>query len=155
MYEAYEWRPSQDLFMARAVLSGHLISLGQLTQAFGGESFEVQQAYLQSYSLVQYIISTYGREDFHSFVLRLARGQSFEQALEETFLLSPPTFEAQWKGHLRLRFTWIPILTSAGLLWFLISSSLFGIYIIRKRKNRRILLEWSREEQEEGKDNEG
>ena len=154
MYEAYEWHPSQELLMARAVLSGRLISLDPLTQAFGGEGFEIQQAYLQSYSLVNHLISTYGREDFHSFVLRLARGQSFEQALQETFLLSPQTFEAKWKQYLRLRFNWIPVLTSTAVLWFLISSPLFGIYLIRKRKNRRILQKWSREEQREEKDNE-
>ena len=154
MYEAYEWSPSQDLLMARAVLSERLISLDQLTQAFGGESFEIQLAYLQSYSLVNYLMSTHGREDFHSFVLRLAQGQPFEQALQETFLLSPQTFEANWKRHLRFRFNWIPVLTSTGVLWFLISSSLFGIYLIRKRKNRRILQEWSKEEQLEEKDSE-
>lgn len=153
MYEAYEWSPSQDLLMARAVLSERLISLDQLTQVFGGESFEIQLAYLQSYSLVNYLISTYGREDFHSFVLQLAGGQPFEQALQETFLLSPQSFEDGWKRYLRLRFNWIPILTSTAALWFLISSSLFGIYLIRKRKNRRILQEWIREEQREEKDN--
>jgi hypothetical protein len=153
MYEAYEWSPSQDLLMARAVLSERLISLDQLTQVFGGESFEIQLAYLQSYSLVNYLISTYGREDFHSFVLRLAGGRPFEQALQETFFLSPQTFEDRWKRYLRLRFNWIPILTSTAAIWFLISSSLFGIYLIRKRKNRRILQEWSREEQREEKDN--
>jgi len=148
MYEAYEWNPSQDLLMARAVFAGRLLSLDQLTRAFGGESFEVQPAYLQSYSLVNYLISTYGREEFHSFVQRLARGQPFEQALQETFLLSPQSFEAGWKRYLRLRFNWIPILTSTTALWFLISSSLFGIYFIRKRKNRRILQRWRREEQQ-------
>jgi len=154
MYEAYEWHPSQDLLMARAVLSGRLISLDQLTKAFGGEGSEIQQAYFQSYSLVNYLISTYGRQDFHSFVLRLSRGQPFEQALQETFPLSPQSFETKWKRHLRLRFNWIPILTSTAVLWFLIASSLFGIYLIRKRKNRRILRKWSREDQWEEKDNE-
>jgi len=154
MYEAYEWHPSQDLLMARAVLSGQLISLDKLTKAFGGEGFEIHQAYFQSYSLVNYLISTYGRQDFHSFVLRLSRGQPFEQALQETFPLSPQSFETKWKRHLRLRFNWIPILTSTAVLWFLIASSLFGIYLIRKRKNRRILRKWSREDQWEEKDNE-
>ena len=113
-YEAYEWNPSQDLLMARAVFSGPLLSLDQLTRAFGGESFDVQLAYLQSYSLVNYLISTYGREDFHSFVLRLARGQHFEQALQQTFHLSPQSFEDGWKRYLSLRFNWIPILTSTS-----------------------------------------
>jgi hypothetical protein len=128
--------------------------LDRLPQAFDGEDVSIRQAYFQSYSLVNYLISTYGGEDFHAFVRRLARGQSFEQALRETFLLSPQSFETAWKRHLRLRFNWIPILTSTAVLWFFISSSLIGIYLIRKRKNRRILGEWSREEQGEEKDDE-
>jgi hypothetical protein len=151
MYEAYEWNPSQYLLMARAVLSGRVLSLDRLTRSFVGESFEVELAYLQSYSLVNYLISTYGREKFRAFVLRLARGQSFEEALNQTFQLSPQSFEAGWKRHLKVRFNWIPILTSTTVLWFLISISFFGIYFVRKRKNRRILQQWRRQEQEEEK----
>jgi hypothetical protein len=153
MYEAYEWNPSQDLLMGRAVLSGELLSLDQLTRAFGGESFEVQLAYLQSYSLINYLISTYGREGFHAFVLQLARGQSFDEALQKTLNLSAQSLEAGWKRHLKIRFNWIPILTSTTVLWFLITCSFFGIYLVRKRKNRRILQRWRREEQQEEKNN--
>jgi hypothetical protein len=129
--------------------------LDRLTLAFDGEDVAIRQAYFQSYSLVNYLITTYGGEDFHAFVRRLARGQSFEQALQETVLLTPQSFEAAWKRHLSLRFNWIPILTSTAVLWFLISSSLIGIYLIRKWKDRRILGEWSREEQGEVKEDGG
>jgi hypothetical protein len=147
MYEAYEWSPSQDLLMTRAVLSGSLISLNRLTQAFNGNDFAVEQAYVQSYSLVNDLISTYGREDFHAFVLRLARGQPFEPAFEESFHLSVQGFEADWRRRLTFRYSWIPILTSTALLWFLIASTLIGAYVIRKRRNRRTLQAWREEEQ--------
>ena len=149
MYESYEWRPSQDYLMARAVLSGTLIPLEDLTQAFGGNHFNVQKAYLQSYSLVHYLFSTYGPSQFHQFVLLLSKGNSFEKARMDAFEITPHAFEKKWERYLAFRFNWIPVLTSAGVLWALITFFLFGIFFIRKRKNKKILEEWARQEQME------
>lgn len=147
MYESYEWHPAQDLRMTIAVLSGGVIPLEELTGAFGGKEFEVQQAYVQSYSLVNFLISTYGQEGFQFFVHRLARGKPFQQALEDAFHLSPQTFQTKWKRHLRVRFNWIPFLTSTTVLWFVISSTLFFVYLIRKHRNQKIIEEWEKEEE--------
>ncbi|HEX9756343.1 MAG TPA: peptidase MA family metallohydrolase [Nitrospiria bacterium] len=149
MYESYEWRPSQDVLMARAVLSGTLIPLEDLTQAFGGNHFDVQKAYFQSYSLVHYLLSTYGPSRFRHFVLLLSKGKSFEQALQNAFDITPQAFETKWKRYLAFRFNWVPLLTSTGVLWGLITVSLIGIYFVRKRKNKEILKEWAEQEERE------
>ena len=146
MYASYEWRPSQDMVMGRAVLSGNLIPLDELTQAFGGKQHRVQLAYYQSYSLIHYLISNYGNQQFQELIRLLSLGQSFEDALQDSLLISSQTLEAEWKRYLKFRFNWIPLLTSTGVLWAFISLSLIGVYFVRKRRTKRILERWALEE---------
>ncbi len=146
MYASYEWRPSQDMVMGRAVLSGNLIPLEQLTHAFRGTQQRVQLAYYQSYSLIHYLISNYGSHKFQELIRLLSQGQSFEDALQNSLLISSQTLEVQWKRYLKFRFNWIPVLTSTGVLWAFISLSLVGVYFVRKRRTKRILEKWALEE---------
>ena len=146
VYTSYEWSPFQDMVMGRATLSGNLIPLNELTQAFGGKQHRVQLAYYQSYSLIHYIISNYGRQPFQELIRLLSLGQPFEDAIRRSLKISPQTLETQWKRYLKFRFNWIPLLTSTGVLWTLISLSLIGVYFIRKRRTKRILERWALEE---------
>jgi hypothetical protein len=148
MYESYEWHPSQDILMGKYVLSRRLIPLNELTRAFSAPFSEVQQAYLQSYSLVNYMISKHGLEAFHHLLTLLSHGESFDLAIQQVFNLSPEEFETQWKKYLRLRYNWIPLLTSSGLFWLLISLLLIASFLYRRRRNKRILEKWSEEEKE-------
>ena len=146
MYESYEWRPSQDVLMGRYVLTGRLIPLRELTRAFQADAFGARQAYLQSYSLVNHIISDYGREAFHQLIRRLSRGEPFAQGVERALGISPEELEARWIRHLKLRYNWLPFLTSSGLLWLLITLGVIFAYAHRKRRARKILDQWAEEE---------
>ena len=146
MYESYEWHPSQDILMAKYVLSGQLFPLQDLNHVFEADPFEVRQAYLQSYSLVNFMISTYGREAFHQLIKQLSQGEPFGQAIEEVFRVSPLEFEAHWMKQIRFRYTWIPLLTSSTALWLLIIAVLTGAYIQRKIRAQKILERWAEEE---------
>ena len=146
MYASYEWRPSQDMVMGRAVLSGNLIPLDELTQAFGAHQQRVRLAYYESYSLIHYLISSYGRKPFQDLILLLSKGQSFEDALQASLFISPHDLEAKWKRYLKFRFNWAPLLTSTGVLWAFISLSLIWVYFVRKRRAKKILEQWALEE---------
>lgn len=146
MYEAYEWRPAQDVQMGKYVLSDQLIPLEELTQAFSRDAYGVRQAYLQSYSLVNHILSEYGRPAFHGLIERLSRGEAFEQAAPVALGVSLEELEAEWRRHLRFRYNLIPFLTSSTLLWVLITLVLTATYVQRKRRARKVLAQWAEEE---------
>ena len=146
MYESYEWRPSQDILMGRYVLSGRLIPLRQLTRSFQSGAFEVRQAYLQSYSLVNHMISSYGPKPFHRLIRRLSQGERFNQAAEQALGVSVRELEEQWIRHLKLRYNWLPLLTSSAFLWLLITVGVVWAYAHRKRRQRRVLEQWAEEE---------
>jgi hypothetical protein len=146
MYAAYEWNPVQDFILGRAVLTGRLLPLAQLTRDFGHDPFAVREAYLQSYSLVNYLIAAHGRDRFARFLRALAGGARFDQALSEVYGLTPERFEADWRRHLALRYNWIPLLTSSAFLWFLTTTAFVAAYVYRRRRNRAILERWAIEE---------
>ncbi len=140
-----EWHPSQDFVMARAVLTGRLIPLEELAVAFR-EDERIRQAYIQSRSLVQFLIIRHGEEGLRRLLESLSRGVSFETATEEALGTPFEAFEGQWLRHVRTRYNWIPVLTSSTVLWLLVIMGLAWVWIRKRRQNRRTQEGWQNEE---------
>lgn len=56
--------------------------------------------------------------------------------------------EEKWRNYVKLRFSWIPILTSTTTLWFLVTIAFILAYVRKRRENRLKLAEWEREEED-------
>jgi len=146
MYEAYEWEPGQEWTLVQAVIANRVPPLDDLTARFERGEVEARLAYLLAGALVNDMIVTYGREAFGNFVDRLARGESFDDAMVGAFGVSPPLFEQRWRAHLDRRYAWIPILTSSSAVWAIVMGAAFAAYVARRRRNRRIRAEWATDE---------
>lgn len=57
-------------------------------------------AYRESLSVVQYIVSVYGEEGLHNIIKNLARGASFNDALENALELNLEGLEREWREWL-------------------------------------------------------
>jgi hypothetical protein len=97
---------------------------------------------------VHYLIHSYGKEAFHDFVIALGRGDRFGHAARETLGEDFHTLEERWHKYLRRRYTWIPLLTSTGTLWFLASLVFLAAYIRKKFTARAKASQWSEDERE-------
>ena len=146
IYVAREWSPNREVHLTRAVLKGKLIPLGRLVSGFPGDEDRAQLAYAQSADLVHYLIHSYGKEAFHDFVIALGRGDRFGHAAREILGEDFHTFEERWHKHLRRRYTWIPLMTSTGTLWFLASLVFLAAYIRKKVTTRAKAAQWSEDE---------
>jgi len=146
IYVAREWSPNREVSLTRAVLRGKLIPLGRLVSGFPGDEDRAQLAYAQSADLVHYLIHSYGREAFHDFVIALGRGYRFGHAAREILGEDFHTLEEKWHKHLRRRYTWIPLLTSTGTLWFLASLVFLAAYIRKKFTTRAKAAQWPEDE---------
>lgn len=148
IYVAREWSPAREVVLTRAVLRGSLIPLGRLVSTFPEDEKLAGLAYAQSADLVHYLIDSYGNEAFHNFVMALGRGYRFGQAsrlfLGEDFHV----LEERWYKHLRRRFTWVPLLTSTGTLWFLASLVFLAAYVRKKVTARAKAARWPEEEED-------
>jgi hypothetical protein len=54
--------------------------------------------------------------------------------------------EDRWLRYIHIRFSWIPLLTSSGSLWFAACIIFILCYIHKKRSAGRRLREWEQQE---------
>ena len=146
MYTSREWSISRVSTMTKAVLTNSLIPLAEITYHFPREEDRAELAYSESFYLISFLISQYGREGFHRFVREYSSGEGLRKSLFNVYGLTWRILEERWKNYLRLRFSFIPVFTSATTLWFFVSI-LFIIGYLKKRKASRIKLkEWEMED---------
>ena len=146
MYESREWSLSRVSTMTKAVLTDSLIPLSEITSSFPREVARAELAYSQSFYLISFLVSKFGRENFHRFIREYIRGGDLKEILVKVYGIGWDDFEEEWKGYLRLRFSWIPILTSTTTLWFLITLVFILGYARKKRAQRMLYEQWEQED---------
>jgi hypothetical protein len=147
MYEAKEWDFSRISTMTQAVLTDSLIPLTEITYSFPREADKAKLAYAESFYLVSFLVSRYGRGRFHQFIREYSGGKELNRVLLEVYRIRLYELEKKWRDYLRLRFSWIPIATSTTTLWFLAAVALVVGYLKKRRATRLKLEEWEREEE--------
>jgi hypothetical protein len=146
MYESREWDLSRISTITRAVLTDSLIPLSEITRLFPLEANKAELAYSESFYLISFLISQYGKENFHRFLKEYSGGKALKEVLREVYGIKWEDFEEKWKNYLKVRFSWFPLVTSTTTLWFLVTV-VFILAYIRKKKAARLKFEqWEGEE---------
>jgi len=148
MYESREWDFSRVSTMTRAVLTDSLIPLSEITRSFPQEVDRAELAYSESFYLISFLISRYGKESFHRFIKEYSRSRGLKEVLMGVYGIRLEELEKRWRNYLKLRFSWIPIVTSTTTLWFLVTIVFILGYLRKRKANRLKFEEWEREEQE-------
>ncbi len=146
MYEAREWTLRTTAVISAVTLKKKFIPMASLNHAFPIAFEEAEVAYAQSFSLVAYLLNHFGREEFHDFVLNLKKRMTLSQSSQGAFGVSFYELEKRWHRYLRLRYTWIPVVTSTVTLWFLVSIVFFIIYLRKRHQARLKVMEWELED---------
>jgi len=146
MYESREWDLSRVSTMTRAVLTDSLIPLSEITHWFPFEADRAELAYSQSFYLISFLISEYGKDNFHRFLKEYSGGKGLKDVLREVYGIKWEELEEKWSNYLKVRFSWLPIVTSTTTLWFLVAITFILAYIKKKKANRLKIEQWEREE---------
>ena len=146
MYESREWDFSRVSTITRAVLTDSLIPLSEITRWFPFEADKAELAYSESFYLISFLISQYGKESFHRFLKAYSRGKGLKDVLREVYGIKWEEFEKKWRNYLKVRFSWLPIVTSTTTLWFLVTIAFILAYIKKRKATRLKFEEWEREE---------
>lgn len=93
-----------------AVLSGRYLSIRGLTKRFPKEKHSLMLAYEESKSLLEYMISSYGKEGVLSVLNDLKKGANVDEAIQKGLSISLGNLEADWHQHLKRRTTWLTYL---------------------------------------------
>jgi hypothetical protein len=146
MIMAGEWNLSSMAAMTGAVLTGAVLPMEDITTHFPYEESRARIAYAQSFYFISFLKGKFGDSSFKRFLTEYSKYHNFNLAIRKTYFLDWWEVEDMWRQYLRLRFNWIPIITSTGFLWF-VTSIIFVIgYFHKKRKSRLKLKQWEEEE---------
>jgi len=149
MYEAKQWNWQYRMLMTRICLKGDIIPFRELEHSFPVDSIHINIAYAQSFSLISFILNKYGQDSLRDITRALIHGDKIDKALNKVINLDLYNLENVWKKHLRLIYTWVPVLTSSLTLWFVISLIFLLVYYQKKRASMAKLYTWEKEEIEE------
>ncbi len=146
MLQAEEWSMARLSTMTFAVLTDSLLPMDEIAKRFPRDLQQAQLAYCQSYYFLSFLIGEFGLSEFHEFMNIYSTYGNFELALRRAYMLDWLEIEQLWLEYLSLRFSWIPLVTSASTLWFVASILFVVCYINKKRRVRNKLKEWEQEE---------
>ena len=148
MYISREWSFNRASTMTKAVLTNTLIPLSSITHSFPVEAEKASLAYSESFYLISFLISKYGRDNFHRFIKTYIEEGDLQKSLLDVYGVRWGNFEENWKDYLKLRFSWIPIFTSATTLWFFVTMLFILGYLKKRRLKRQKYEEWDIEERD-------
>lgn len=149
MYEAREWTFSRISVLTRASLMDRLIPLPILTLSFPAEEGPAELAYAESFMFISFLINKVGREAFHRLIRDYTRYGDLAGALRRGTGMNLADLEERWLVYLKLRVSWIPIITSVSTLWFVAALIFVYGYTRKKRQANRRLKEMETEEESE------
>lgn len=149
IYEAREWTFSRISVLTNASLMDRLIPLRVLTLSFPAEEGPAELAYAESFMFVSFLINKLGREAFQRLILDYTRYGDLEGALRRGTGMNIADLEERWLVYLKLRVSWIPIITSVSTLWFIAALIFVYGYARKKRQAERRLKEMEKEEESE------
>ncbi|MBN1901750.1 hypothetical protein JW926_10545 [Candidatus Sumerlaeota bacterium] len=150
MHLAGEWSFGDSVNLSLAHVMNRFIPFSQLSENFPYGKSEMRIAYLQSYSMTDFIMKNFfGKGGLNPFLKRLERpNESFEiiSRLQDPIILK--SLEVQWRNHLGARWRNILyIILSGSLTWFFITLLfLYAYYKKRKQKKEQEAL-WEEEYQ--------
>ncbi len=150
MIQAREWNMSRLSTMTFAVLSDSLLPMDSLAQSFPADLRKAKIAYCQSFYFISFLKGEFGPDAFRLFLDNYYRSRDFEHAILSAYRISWSLLEERWLDYLHLRFSWIPILTSSGALWFGAGIIFICSYFRKKRAAARTLRRWEAEERDGG-----
>jgi hypothetical protein len=150
MYEAKEWTFRTTAVISTVTLKKDFIPLAALNREFPLDVQEAETAYAESFSMIAYLLNRFGREKFRAFIRNLQEGKTVSQSVDGAFGMTFYTLEKEWHRHLRMRYTWLPVITSTAALWFLMTLIFLYVYYRKKRRSREKVVEWELEDMWEG-----
>ncbi len=124
-----------------------LLSLSELSRGFHGDPIQARHAYAATADFVGFLASEHGEDSVRALIAEMARGRGFDEALRVATGRDVADIEAAWRGRWSDPALVLKALASTDLLWAVAGLlAIFGAWRARRR-TRRTLARWDREEE--------
>ena len=137
MYAEGMLAPEYTAYLNRAITEDSLLSVRSLSSPFSAYAAEATLSYAQSYSLVAFLISSYGQGKMLDLLNTFSQGSSYDAALETVYGFDMDGLDTLWREYVTGQSQPIddgmhPVVT--GILVALTMGFLFGIVVVIKYK---------------------
>ena len=124
-------------FLTRAALTGNYIPVSDLAVRFPENKQGLLLAYDESKSLIEYIVSEFGKGSILAILENLKDGYEINLAIEKSISISFYELEKQWRARLSKRLTWLIYLSNnLYLILFFLAAVLTIAGFIRLLKKK-------------------
>ena len=100
MHSEGSLEPVLQDYLNGAIAQDRLISVRSLSSPFSAYAGEAALSYAQSYSLVEFLISSYGREKMFELLSTFKEGATYDGALERVYGFDIDGLDEQWRAWL-------------------------------------------------------
>ncbi len=87
----------------RAVSQGKLLSLKTISSNFPADSNAATLSYAESYSVLKYLIDTYGRDKMAALLNVFKEGATYDGALKKVYGMDTDGLDTAWQGSLGIK----------------------------------------------------
>jgi hypothetical protein len=100
MYNEGELDPYFRSSLEEAISKGELISVRSLCSPFSAYSGKTRLSYAESYSLVEYLLVSYGQDKMLDLLTVLKQGSTYDEALTDVYDFDIDGLDALWRATL-------------------------------------------------------
>jgi hypothetical protein len=100
MYAEGPLEPEFALYLNKAIAEGSLISVRSLSSPFSAHAEESVLSYAESYSLVEFLINSYGQSQMLELLLTFKEGSGYDAALEKVHGFDMDGLDKLWRDKL-------------------------------------------------------
>jgi hypothetical protein len=133
------WNVRDAWTLRAAILLGKLPSLESLTLDFRGTRLDADQAYMLSYTIVEYMYRLGGSAGFTRLLERWRETGDLDAAMRRTYGITLGQFERMWRRDAGSRFGWLLLLAQTAVYWSVLTILLLVLGYWKKKRNRKKL----------------
>lgn len=133
------WNARDAWALRAAILLGRLPSLESLSLDFRGARLDADQAYLLSYTTVEYIHRLGGPAGFTRLLERWRETGDLDAAMRRTYGITLGQFERMWRRDVGSRFGWLLLLAQTAFYWSVLTILLLVLGYWKKKRTRQKL----------------
>ncbi len=89
-------------YLDKAIAEGSLISVRSLSSPFSAYAEESLLSYIQSYSLVEFLINHYGRDEMLELLNAFKQGSSYDEAFEKVYGFDMDGLDTLWRDYVTM-----------------------------------------------------
>ena len=143
---AGEYSAETTKTLAKGTLGDSLIGLHELSRGFPKNPLRAHLAYAQSADFVAFIRNQYGPSAYTRLIHSLAKGESFSSAMRRSTGQDVEEIDQQWRSRLQASPFQLSPLMDEGIWWGLGALLVPLAWFSVRRRNRKKLERWKREE---------